>query len=228
MNSKKVYPTRIYFRKFINTFLPKIFFRLMPNRHWTQKHWREQNPGDIHGYDKYIVYHPRVPVIISELRSRITMENSILDLGCNCGYYLSLLKKEGFRNLSGIDISPVAVQYGRAYLDLSEVELIVGSFEEVLPKMAAENTRFDLVYTLGATIELVHPSFDIIKNICKISKQYVVLIINESSHSYPRFWEYEFNRNGFFMVKCIRPFNGESGTKDLLQIDSLMVFERLQ
>jgi len=168
-----------------------------------------------------------MPIIISELQSRVQLENSILDLGCNCGYYLSLLKKEGYRNLSGIDISPAAIQYGKEHLGLSDVVLMVGSFEEILPKFAADGTQFDLVYTLGATIEIVHPSFDIIDHICKISKRFVVLIINESSHSYPRFWEYEFNRNGFLMVKCIRPYNGESDTRNPVEIDSLMVFERI-
>jgi SAM-dependent methyltransferase len=155
------------------------------------------------------------------------LENSILDLGCNCGYYLSLLKKEGYKTLSGVDISPVAIQYGIEQLNLSDVDLTVGSFEEILPKIVAEGIRFDLVYTLGATIELVHPSFDIISHICKISKRFVILIIGESSHSYPRFWEYEFNRNGFLMVKCIRPYNGETDIGNPMEIDSLMVFERV-
>jgi SAM-dependent methyltransferase len=157
----------------------------------------------------------------------VKSENSILDLGCNCGYYLSLLKKEGYKNISGIDISHAAIKYGKEHLGLSDIDLTVGSFEEILPKIAAQGTQFDLVYTLGATIELVHPSFDIIGHICHISKRFVVLIITESGHSYPRFWEYEFNRNGFLMVKCIRPYNEESDIGNPTEIDSLMVFERV-
>jgi SAM-dependent methyltransferase len=227
MNEKEIYPARLYFRKFLYTFLPKFLFKLSPTRYWTQRHWRNQNQGDIHGFDKYLVPHPRVPVILSELKLRVQYESSILDLGCNCGYYLSLLKKEGYKNLSGIDISPVAIQYGKEHLDLADVNLTIGSFEEALPKIIGEGIQYDLVYTLGATVELVHPSFDIIGNISKISRRFVVLIINESGHSYPRFWEYEFNRNGFLMVKCIRPFDGESSIKNPVQIDSLMVFERI-
>lgn len=226
MNKKQIFPTSLYIRKILNTFLPRILFRLSPNRYWAQRHWRTQNQGDRHGFDKYNIFHPRIPIIISELQSRVQSENSILDLGCNCGYYLSLLKKEGYRNLSGIDISPVAIQYGKEQLGLSDVDLTVGSFEEILPKFAAERAQFDLLYTLGATIELVHPSFDIIGHICKISKRFIVLIISESGHSYPRFWEYEFNRNGFLMVKCIRPYNGDSDIQNPMEINSLMVFER--
>lgn len=228
MSKKNIFPLRLYVHKFFNTFFPKILFRLSPNRYWAQHHWRSQNEGDIHGFNNYLVAHPRQPILISELGVRVQKESSILDLGCNCGYYLSLLKKEGYKNLHGIDISPVAIQYGKEHLDLSGVDLTVGSFEEVLPKITAEETRYDLVYTLGATIELVHPSFDIVSHICTTSRRFIILIIAESGHSYPRFWEYEFNRNGFSMVKCIRPYNGESIGKNPVDMDSFLVFERVQ
>ena len=227
MNEKQLFPTRLYLRKFLNTFFPRFLFGLSPSRYWAQRHWGSQNKGDIHGFDNYFVFHPRMPILFSELRSRVQLENSILDLGCNCGYYLSLLKKEGYKNLFGIDISTVAIQYGKEQLDLSDVDLTVGSFEEILPKIVAEGTRFDLVYTLGATIELVHPSFDIIGHMCKISKRFIILIISESGHSYPRFWEYEFNRNGFLMVKCIRPYDGKYLGENVESLDSLLVFQRI-
>ena len=80
---------------------------------------------------------------------------------------------------------------------------------------------------MGATVELVHPSFDIIRYICGLSKRYVVLDIYEWGHSNPRFWKYEFNRQGFALVKCIRPFSGDI-LKDTVEQDSLLVFQRLR
>ncbi len=228
MSNVSIFPLRIYVRKFINTFFPRILFRLSPNRYWAQHHWKSQNEGDIHGYNNYLVSHPREPILISELAKRVTKESPILDLGCNCGYYLSLLKKEGYQDLHGIDISPVAIRYGKENLDLDGVDLIVGSFEETLPEIIAKGIQFDLVYSLGATIELVHPGFDIVTNICRCSRKYVILIIAESAHSFPRFWEYEFNRNGFVLVKCIRPYNGESTGMNPIEMDSFLVFERVQ
>jgi len=227
MNEKRLFPTLLYIRKFLNTFFPRIFFRLSPNRYWAQQHWRSQNQGDIHGFNNYNDSHPRVPVIISEIKSRVTTEDTILDLGCNCGYYLAQLRKEGFKNLHGIDIAPIAIQYGKEQFDLDDVNLITGSFEEVLPKLIAEEKSFDMVYTLGATIELVHPSFDVIGDICSLSRHYVILIISEWGHAYPRFWEYEFNRNGFLMVKCIRPYDGKNLGKNFESSDSMLVFQRI-
>jgi SAM-dependent methyltransferase len=227
MSEKRIFPTTLYIRKFLNTFFPKILLKLSPKRNWTQRYWRSQKRGDIHGFDKYDNYHPREPIIISEIQSRIQPENSILDLGCNCGHYLAQLRKVGLNNLAGIDISPAAIHYGKEYLGLSNIDLTIGSFEEILPFFIKDGKQFDLVYSLGATLELVHPSFDIISNICKLSKRYVILIINEGGHSYPRFWEYEFNRNGFIMVKCIRPYDGSIFGDLKNPDDSLMVFQRI-
>jgi SAM-dependent methyltransferase len=226
MSEKSIFPMSLYIRKFLNTFFPKIFFKLSPNRNWAQRHWKSQSKGDIHGFDKYTALHPRTPVFINEIQLRGQSDSSILDLGCNCGFYLSLLKKEGYRNLSGIDISAVAIQYGKENFDLKGVMLTAGSFEETLPKFNEEKRQYDIVYTLGATIELVHPAFDIIGFTCKISKKYVILIINEWDHAYPRFWEYEFSRNGFLMIKCIRPYDGKNFGKNFDTSDSLLVFQR--
>jgi SAM-dependent methyltransferase len=226
MNSKHYFPAGLYFRKFVNTFLPKIFFKLSPRKLFAQRHWKEQKCGDIHGFDNYLTDHPRIPILIHEIQTRISKNSSILDLGCNCGYYLSRIKADGFNNLSGVDIAPAAIQYGKEHLNLEGIDLSIGSFEEILPRYVADRRSFDLVYSMGATIELVHPSFDIIGNICTVSNQYVVLIISEWGHEYPRFWEYEFNKNGFMLVKKIYPYDGINIDRDPLVTDSLLIFER--
>ena len=227
MMERNYFPIFLYIKKFFNTFFPKILFGLSPNRYWAQQHWKFQGKEDIHGFDKYSEGSEFFPVIIHEIQIRVKNHNSILDLGCNCGYCLNELKKEGYTNISGIDISPEAIAFGRENFNITDVSLILGSFEEILPKLVRQKKQFDLVYSVGATLELVHPSFDIIQHIAKISKGYVVLIIFEWGHSYPRFWEYEFNRNGFILVKCIRPFDGSTIRGDIYSIPSLMVFKKI-
>ena len=59
---------------------------------------------------------------------------------------------------------------------------------------------FFATYTFGATIELVHPSYDIIKNLVRITKKYILLYINENEHYYPRFYRYEFKKNGSRLI----------------------------
>jgi SAM-dependent methyltransferase len=226
MNSTRCYPLRLYLKKIVNTFFPGILFRLSPKKFFAQRHWREQDKGDIHGFDNYLTPHPRIPILIAEIEAKITRDQPVLDLGCNCGYYLSRIKEAGFSNLAGVDIAPAAIQYGKEHLNLQGVDLTVGSFEEVIPQFIKSGRKFDLVYSMGATIELVHPSFDIIGNICSVSNRYVVLIISEWGHEYPRFWEYEFNRNGFFLTKKVYPYDGKEPRGDPVLSDSLLIFER--
>lgn len=230
MERKQIIPASLYIRKIINTFFPRFLFRLSPKRFQAQRYWRSQNHGDRHGFNKYTSSDRTqiiTPIIMHEIRSRLQQDSQIIDLGCNCGYYLAQLQKAGFINLSGIDISSAAIHYGKEYFNFNNVNLIIGSFEDILPKLVSDGEQFDLVYTLGATVELVHPSFDIVGNICKISKNYIILIINEWGHSYPRFWEYEFNKNGFWLVKCIRPPNGSAFGGLAISSESLMVFQRM-
>jgi SAM-dependent methyltransferase len=228
MNPAKIFSLNLYIRKALNTFFPRVLFRLSPRQFFARNHWKSQQEGDIHGFDNYTHYHPRTPIILAEIRSRVAPDKPILDLGCNCGFYLSQLRDAGFGNLAGVDISPAAIRYGREHFRLDNVDLITGSFEEVLPDLHKAGRRFELTYSMGATLELVHPSFDLIGNICRVTDRYVVLIISEWGHAYPRFWEYEFNNNGFLLVKCITPYDGSAPASDPVIMDSLLVFERVR
>jgi SAM-dependent methyltransferase len=218
----------MYIRKAVNTFFPKTLFRLSLRKTKARYYWQNQDSGDPHGYEKYLIHFPRIDVLLSEVRQRAVKEATILDLGCNCGYQLSLLKKNGFSALSGVDICSTAIEYGKKNLDLTGIELITGSFEEVLPRLESENRRFDLIYSMGATLELVHPSFDIIRVLCSLSNDYVILGIAEWGHAYPRFWEYEFNTHGFAMVKCIRPIDGTKRLTNPENEESLLVFQKIR
>ena len=67
------------------------------------------------------------------------------------------------------------------------------------------NKNFDVSYSVGATIELVHPSFDIVSEMCRVTKKYIFLLIQENSHEYPRFYIYEFKRKNFKLIDYKRP-----------------------
>src|SRR4029453_262963 len=85
---------------------------------------------------------------------------------------------------------------------------------------------FDVVYSHGATIELVHPSFDIVKHMSRIQRKHVVLILNETARQlYPRFWTYEFARNGFFLREARRPVGGLPPV-DSAERPSLLIYSR--
>lgn len=193
-----------------------------------RNHWKNQNEGDAHGYQHYDQTNEvRDQVLRAEIQRLVGKEQSMLDLGCNCGRDLYEHKLMGYKKLTGVDICRSAIEHGKKKFDLSGVELIVGSYEEALPELVKNNRKFDMIYSGGASMAMVHPSFDIIGHICRLSSKYVILLNEDSpNYAYPRFWEYEFNRSGFVLVKSVRPFNGSPLTTENFQ-SSLAVYQKL-
>ncbi len=145
-------------------------------------------------------------VLIEHIISRASgFDVPILDLGCNCGRHLNALMGLGFTKLYGVDIGRGALDYmDEVFPGLSkQVEIRCTSFQQYL--LETPDQFFEIVYTRGATVELVHPSFPLVRQLTRVTRKYVILCIQENSHSYPRFWTYEFERAGFVLVKLVRP-----------------------
>jgi hypothetical protein len=141
---------------------------------------------------------------------------SILDIGCNSGRHMALLWQIGFRNLFGVDAMKQAISdFSKIYPEVySASEIYHDTFEDFLTRSASRS--FDVVFSWSATIELVHPAFDIVKNICKVARYQVILVINEGWQGYPRFWIYEFQKNGFDLSFALRPLGqGKKNTTSL-------------
>ena len=185
-------------RRFFCTFLPFLVRR--QGGAGTREHW-EKHPtaSAFEGID------PASQVEMDEIMSLVPeKEAAILDMGCNVGRHLNYLHEQGYRNLRGVDWSGAAlrdmsVRYPEAH---AAAKLTNASFEDFL---TATTESVDLVYTRGATFELVHPSFPLTRHVCRIARRYVVLVISEAAHAYPRFWEYEFAREGFELTHLRRP-----------------------
>ena len=147
---------------------------------------------------------------------------AILDMGCNVGRHLDYLYRQGYRNLRGVDWSSaasrdMATRYPQMH---AASRLTVASFQDFL---GGQPEPADLVYTRGATFELVHPAFPLISHVCRIARRYVVLVIAEAGHAYPRFWEYEFAREGFELSHLRRPASPLAPEHRV----SLLTFQRL-
>ena len=135
---------------------------------------------------------------------------SIVDLGCNSGRHLALFWQLGYRNLFGVDAMKEGIsEFSKIYPDVyAASEIYHDTFENFLLKSAPRS--FDVIFSWSATIELVHPSFNIVREICKVARYQVILVLNEGSQGYTRFWIYEFNRNGFDLSFALRPLDKNS------------------
>jgi pseudaminic acid biosynthesis-associated methylase len=106
--------------------------------------------------------------IFSDFFQELDRDLSILEVGCNVGNNLSILRSLGFTNLQGLDVNSKAIGIASSrYPDISFHNSSIQSC-----KLPSKN--FDLVYTAGVLVH-IHPDTltDVIKKILSLSKQYV-------------------------------------------------------
>ena len=158
---------------------------------------------------------------------RVDYGDSILDIGCNSGYNLSLFYNKGFHDLYGIEPQKSAVEFikkNREYINITE-----GFFEGSNSGISA-----DCVIFIGSIDRIPYSSrlFDMIN---KWAKKYVYIATGEFGENFPRDWHFEMARIGFFCVEKITTvdqngkyerFNGDFDVA-LEKIGSSYLFARI-
>ena len=92
----------------------------------------------------------------------------VLEVGCNFGGQLLLLRKLGFKNLYGVEINPEIVELSRKRANF--VNIIVGDVLNIPFKDAS----FDLVFTSGLLIHVSPKNIEkAISEIYRVSKKYI-------------------------------------------------------
>lgn len=190
--------------------------------------WVEGRTGHLQAPDNFIAFDEFSSRAMCDAVERYASAKDapILDLGCNVGRHLNDLYKRGFRNLTGVDAMGSALE--RMKTEFPEMASSTRTHHDLFQRFLRNqpDRAFDVLYSHGATIELVHPSFDIVRHMCRVSCNYIVLMINEASpHIYQRLWTYEFARNGFFLREARRPVGGIP-PRNSAEVPSLLVYAR--
>jgi SAM-dependent methyltransferase len=211
-------------KAFVRRALEKLLWfwpRIIDARDWSQAgeghHFAPQN---------YVTIDIPAQVLLAEImRYAPDPRTEFLDLGCNSGRHLNALYQAGYRRLAGVDVMRNALETFRTTFPAAaaSAKITHDLFQRFLRRQA--DLSYDLVYSHGATIELVHPSFDIVRHLARIARKHVVLYVHEHGHAYPRMWDYQFRRHGFYMVRAERPAGQFTGAA--LE-GSLLVFQRLE
>ena len=99
--------------------------------------------------------------------SKLDKNLKIVELGCNVGVKLSILKKMGFKNLTGVEINKNAYEIAkRNDPSITWINSSIDSFEPDEP--------FDLVFTSFVLIHINPETLNtIIKKMVNISKKYI-------------------------------------------------------
>jgi SAM-dependent methyltransferase len=183
--------------------------------------WENVAVGDIMGPQDYMEIAPHSKILVNELLERCNDKNcSFLELGCNRGRFLNILFESGMRNIEGVDICVSAIDCLKS--ENPELFLNQSIHLKTIQEFLLEKDSFsvDVVYTHGATVELIPSSFPLVKEICRVAKDSVIFYISESNYLYPRFWRNEFSKYNFRLIKLVRP------SKNSLHSLTLFIFER--
>lgn len=169
--------------------------------------------------------------LVTETITRISdTGDAILDLGCNCGRHLAALADLGCTNLYGVDVNHVAIDKMTQWFP--QLTGVCNVQKDLMQRYLSKSKdlKFDIVITRGATVELIHPSYPLVRELCRVTKSYVILIVQESNQGYSRFWTYEFARHGFQLTNLVRPISQmltKDSDKKFGQDASLLVYRRL-
>lgn len=143
--------------------------------------WR-QNAPEGNAPEGFIRPLGRSAALLDLLRD-LPHDATVLEVGCNVGRNLAYLHDHGYQKLTGVEISPYAVELLRTtYPQLSDTDIHVGPAETVLPRFA--DGAFDLVFTM-AVLEHIHPDSGIVfDEIARIGRN--VLAIEPDAHASSR------------------------------------------
>ena len=175
--------------------------------------WATAGEGDWYPPSTYAIKEPGG--LMSRLLEKTLPESSVLDIGCNSGANLDFLRQAGFMELYGVDAGRNALaHFERNYPETFQMAAVKHDlFQRYLLKSPS---RFvDVVHSNGATLELVHPSFPFVSEICRVARRDVFVDIVEMGHAYPRNYIEQFRRHGFELVYCRRPLDRETGSSIL-------------
>ncbi len=131
--------------------------------------------------------------------------NSVIDIGCGIGAWLSVWEKKGVKEIKGVD---------GAYVDKKQLLIDVSNFEDFNLEQGYKSTkRYDIVMCLEVAEHLPAKSAELfVESLCTLSDvvlfsaaipaQEGTMHINEQFHEY---WGSIFTQKGYLAVDCLRP-----------------------
>ena len=179
--------------------------------------WAGADTGTAWAPENYL--HSHRTRLVQKVNEIVPRDASLLELGCNCGSDLNILAADGFCDLSGMDASSRALHLFE--MSYPETYALVRPRHDLFQRylMSMSSLDVDYTYSNGATIELVHPSFPIVREICRVTRIGVILDLSERHQGFPRDYRKQFARSGFKVTFC-------DETEQVTGQSSLIVFMR--
>ena len=105
--------------------------------------------------------------------------DKILDLGCSVGRNLHYLYEAGYKNLTGVEINPRAVELGKEYYPntVAKIPVICSTIEDYL--IHVPENSFDVVFTMTVLMHIHPSSLWIFGKIPHITKKHLIIVEEE-------------------------------------------------
>lgn len=122
------------------------------------------------------------------LKTAVIRDRSVLDIGCNSGYYCLWAKKQGAAKVVGVDIDANRIEEGRTLAEIEglDIEFNVKQMSELM-----ELGQFDVVFCFAVLTEIpdLLGSLNILKNVIG-AKAYIELALAKPLFYFSRspFW----------------------------------------
>ncbi len=204
---------RALWRRAVSALTPWFWPRI-----WEAQRWVQASESTWWKPSGYQIAEPGP--LMQRLLSTTPPTSSVVDLGCNSGSNINFLHTAGFRRLYGVEAGFEALDlFASTYPEAWEcAEVRHDLFQHYLANAA--DRAFDTVHFNGVSIELVHPSFPMVKEICRVTRDSIFISMTEHGHTYPRHYIRQFEAHGFRLAWCERPV-------DLMNESSRLQFIRI-
>ncbi len=150
-------------------------------------------------------------------------DSAILDIGCGPGHFLSSLKKMGYANLNGVDISDEAVEYGKKNgLNITKISSVIKYCREtrnrydfiIMSHVAEHIDKNEIIPTLKAVRE----------NLMKAGACFFIAVPNAQSNT-GCYWAYEdFTHTTLFTAGSLLFVLKTAGFKTIKFLDPLGIY----
>lgn len=128
--------------------------------------------------DYYAYYGPNESseAIVDVIETDAPADPAILELGCSSGRHLAALYREGYRDLSGIDINPDALSVmAETYPDLADTgTFYLDAIENVLEDF--DDRAFDVVFSVETLQHIHHDHVWVFEEVARVTGDLLVTV----------------------------------------------------
>ena len=135
-----------------------IFVGNIPSKEYYIKYYKKQSKYE--GVRKHDIHEDQITFeLLAFVRKNISKNSNILDIGCSTGYLLSVLKKDGYKNLLGIEPAPKCKEIAKNEYNINVKTVDLENFNSSI--------KYDLIILSAVLEHLVEikESIEKIKNL---------------------------------------------------------------